>query len=67
MLAGIPGVRNIHDDVLIGGKDTQSHNETLKKVFDVCRDNNITNLRKGIFFQPEIKFYGLIFSEHGIQ
>ena len=66
-LEGIPGVRNIHDDILVTGKNVEDHNRNLKATFQRLRDSSLTLKRsKCSFSQKSIKFFGLVFSEDGI-
>ena len=66
-LEGIPGVRNIHDDILVTGKNVEDHNRNLKATFERLRDSGLTlKWSKCIFSQKSIKFFGLVFSEDGI-
>ena len=65
--AGILVIKNIHDDILVGGEGTKSHKENLKATFEICRAHNITlNLKKCEFGKTSVKFFGLRFSENGI-
>ena len=66
-LKGIPGVRNIHDDILVTGKNVEDHNRNLKATFQRLHDSGLTLKRsKCIFSQKSIKFFGLVFSEDGV-
>ena len=66
-LEGIPGVCNIHDDILVTGKNVEDHNRNLKATFPCLRDLGLTlKWSKCIFSQKCIKFFGLVFSEDGI-
>ena len=68
IIAPIPTcVKNIYDDVLIGGSTKEECQKNEKKLLDLFRKHNITiNLKKCSFCQPSVKFYGLIFSSDGI-
>ena len=60
-------MRNISDDIIVYGKDQQSHDLSLNKVLRQLNDNGITvNLLKFKFSMSEIYFLGFKFSEHGI-
>ena len=67
-IAQIPSrVKNIFDDVLIGGVTKKEYMDNLRKVFEIFRANNITiNLKKCVFLKPSVGFYGLVFSNVGI-
>ncbi|XP_014666499.1 PREDICTED: uncharacterized protein K02A2.6-like [Priapulus caudatus] len=41
-LEGLEGAKNISDDILVFGKDQESHNERLRKVMKRLREKNIT-------------------------
>ena len=64
-LEGILGVRNIHDDILVTGKNVEDHNRNLKATFQHLLDSGLTlKQSKCIFSQKSIKFF--VFSEDGI-
>ena len=66
-LRNIPGVLNIYDDIILGGKDTDDHVRTLKETFQVIKENNLSlNKKKWEFNKSPIKYFGLIFSSDGI-
>ena len=41
-----PGVLNIYDDIILGGKDTDDHVRTLKETFQVIKENNLSLNKK---------------------
>ena len=41
-LAGLPGVRNFSDDIIVYGKTHKEHNANLHKVFEHLRENGLT-------------------------
>ena len=58
----------IHDDLIIGSKDDESHNDALEQVMKAISLSGLTlNPPKCIFGVPEIKFWGLIVGEHGVK
>ena len=58
-LMGIPGCRNISDDIIIGGKDTAELLFRIRLVFKRLRENNLTiNRRKCEFLKREIIYMG---------
>ena len=62
-----PGIANISDDILIGGKDQKEHDDNLKKCLKILEDNNLTvNSRKCQISVPEITFFGHTISAKGI-
>ena len=67
VIAGIPGVKNISDDIYIGGKDEHEHDSRLRRVLQCLSDHNLTiNLPKCLFRVPEMIFVGHKFSKDGI-
>lgn len=68
LFAGIANAHLIHDDLIIAAKDIESHNLALKQVMEAIDRAEITlNPDKCMFGYKEIKFWGLIISEHGIK
>ena len=68
LLVGIKGVRNIHDDILVTGVDTQDHYRALSETFQRLRDAGLTLKRsKCEFEKPELTFFGLVFTKDGIR
>lgn len=67
VLSGIPGVRNISDDIVVFGKDQASHDRALREVFVRLRDRGLTlNPAKCVFSVPKLDFYGHTFSRAGV-
>ena len=67
ILAGIPGVRNIQDDIIVSGRTQEEHDERLKLAFKRLADRNITlRLDKCEFNKPTLTFYGFQFSKSGV-
>ena len=67
MLQGIPGVKNMSDDIIVFSKTHEEHEATIKKVMDRLREFNVTaNRDKCEFFKREITFFGHVFSDQGI-
>ena len=61
-LRNIAGVLDIHDDIIVGGEDTDDHVRALKATFQVIKENNLTlNKKKCEFNKSSIKFFSLIF------
>lgn len=47
VLAGLPGVRNIHDNIFIHGSTAEVHDERLRACLQRLREHNVTlNLAK---------------------
>lgn len=66
-LAGLPGVLNISDDILVYGKSTSEHHENLAKCLQRLREKNLTlNKAKCQFNTNTIEFFGHVFSAEGV-
>ena len=64
----IPMCLNQRDDILIGGRNIEEHNETLRAVFQRAEDYGVTfNLDKCQFGVEELEFYGYRFTKHGLK
>jgi len=60
----IPYCLNSRDDILIGGRSIEEHDETLRQVLKRASDYGITMNRPKCQFQvTEIEFYGYIFTD----
>ena len=61
-------IANISDDILIGGIDTQHHDENLRSCFQTLKENGITiNLKKCLFRKTEISSFGFKISSDGLK
>ena len=66
-IRGIPCVKNISDDIYIGGIDNDTHDQHLRQVFHQLYKNGLTiNLPKCQFRVPTMLFFGHVFSEKGM-
>ena len=66
-LAGLPGVMNISDDIIVFGKDEQEHKERLAKCLQRLREKNLTiNRSKCQFSKDSVEFFGHRFSAAGV-
>ena len=66
-LAGIPGARNISDDILVFGKDQADHDKQLALTLTRLQDKGLTlNREKCLFGVPELNFFGHKVSAAGI-
>lgn len=66
-ICGIPCVKNISDDIYVGGIDNDSHDLYLKQVFYQLHENGLTiNLPKCQFRVPSMLFFGHVFSGKGM-
>ena len=64
---GIPCVKNISDNIYVGGTDKDTHDQHLKQVFHRLQGNGLTiNLPKCQFRVPTMLFFGHVFSEKGM-
>ena len=67
VIQGIPRVKNISDDIYIGGFDNDDHDKNLVEVFRRLSENNLTiNPQKCEFKVPKMIFFGHQFSAQGI-
>ena len=67
LLRGIPGVKNLSDDIIIYERDQISHDSTLRSTLE--RQQNAgarLNREKCLFSVRELTFFGNIFSENGV-
>lgn len=68
VLHGLPGVKNISDDIIIFGKDQSDHDTNLHRVLTRLQDRRLTlNSDKCKFNVPEITFFGFNISAAGIR
>lgn len=66
-VAGISRVKNTSDDITVYGKTTKEYDQAPKRTFTRLKENGLTLYRKECSFdQPEIEFFGYIFSEKGL-
>lgn len=66
-LQGIPGARNISDDIIVFGSDQESHDRSLELTLSRLKSKGLTlNREKCIFSVPEIVFFGFKVSADGI-
>ena len=68
VLQGLPGVKNISDDIIVYGKDKSEHDNNLHGVLRRLQDRGLTlNSDKCMFSVPEITFFGFDISARGIR
>lgn len=66
-LQGIPGVKNLSDDIIIYGVSQEAHDDALRAVFKRLKDSGLTlNRNKCEFNKQHLEFFGFIFSADGI-
>ena len=67
LLTGLPGCKNISDDIKVFGKGQEEHNKNLRGVLQRLKENNLRlNKDKCEFSKTEIKFCH-IFSSVGVR
>ena len=64
-LSGIPGVSKLVDDILIVGDNVEQLLERIKKVFERCKEHDITLSDKKYQVGAEVKFAGFVVSDKG--
>ena len=63
LLSGIPGCKNVADDILVYGCTKDEHDRNLRLVLNRLKEHGATlNKDKCTFGQQSMKFYGHIFS-----
>ena len=63
----IPNAKNISDDVIIYGVNTEEHDKTLHAVLTRFKELNLTlKKEKCQFYMPRIEFFGMEFSADGM-
>ena len=66
-IRGIPWVKNISDDIYVGGADKDTHDRHLRQVFRQLQESGLTiNLPKCQFRVPTMLFFDHVFSEKGM-
>ena len=66
ILTGLPGCKNISDDIIIFGQSQQEHDENLQGLLEQLQQHDIClNKDKCSFSKSKVKFYGHIFSKNG--
>ena len=66
VLAGIEGVQNISDDVIVHGPTQKIHDQWLHAVLKRLRDRGLTLNQKCQFNMSKLVFMGIMLSEKGI-
>jgi len=66
-LAGIEGVDNISDNIIVHGPDQKTHDQRLLKTMERLRQHGLTlNADKCLFNVDRLVFMGILLSEKGI-
>ena len=67
VIKGIPGSKNISDDIIIHGVNREEHDKSLRGVLQRLREYNLTlNSSKCEFYKTSIEFFGQIWSQYGL-
>ena len=68
LLAGLPGVKHVHDNIFIHGSTSQEHLERLDMCLAHLKEHGITlNRGKCKFAMPKLEFMSTLYTRHGIQ
>ena len=68
VLSGIPGCRNIADDIIVFGKSKEEHDEALHNVLTRLLESGLTiNRSKCKFRKSSVDFFGFEVSDKGIK
>ena len=66
ILTGLPGCKNISDDIIVFGATTAEHDQNLYGVFTRLQQHDVRlNKEKCTFSMSKVTFYGHIFSSEG--
>ena len=66
-LAGIEGVENISDDIVVYGPQTETHKRRLHQTIERLQECGPSlNAEKGLFNTDRLVFMGMLLSEKGI-
>lgn len=61
-------IANISDDILIGGRDKEEHDNNVKICLEILKENGLTlNQEKCVWGVPEVTFFGHTLSAEGIK
>ena len=64
-ISDIPNAKNISDDVIIYGVNTEEHDKTLHAVLTRFKELTLKK-EKCQFYMPRIEFFGMVFSADGM-
>ena len=66
-MAGLKGVANIADELVVHGQDSEEHDRNLIKVLERLKERGLTvNAEKCTFRMTKVVFMGLLLTRHGI-
>ena len=64
----LPGIIAIYDNICVYGKNTTEHDSNLLKLMQTAQDHGLVfNSNKCSICQPQISFYGTIFTAQGMK
>ena len=64
----LPGVESVADDVLVHGKDQQTHDQNLRNLLERCRQTNVKlNKKKVKLSLRQVKYMGHILTDQGLK
>ena len=67
VLESCDGAYNISDDIIVGGRDQNDHDERLMAVLATLEDNGLTiNAEKSVFRMSKLRYMGHELSEKGL-
>ena len=67
-LAGLPGVLNVSDDILVYGSSHEEHLSNLKRLLKRIEEKGLTlNRSKCEFGKKKLEFFGHIFGDEGLR
>ncbi|XP_039314523.1 uncharacterized protein K02A2.6-like [Solenopsis invicta] len=67
VLQGVKNVINFIDDIVVTGANKEEHLKNLREVFKRLSEAGFKiNLKKSVFFQPEIKYLGHVINKEGL-
>nr|XP_022311305.1 uncharacterized protein K02A2.6-like [Crassostrea virginica] len=68
MLEGVEGAAAVMDDILIGGRDVEHHDQILRKVIERATKYNLKlNYDNCEIRQPQVSYVGHLITENGIK
>ena len=68
LLSGLPGVRNIKDDILVFGSTQEEHDVNLIRFLDRCLEIDLhLNPEKIRINCKSVPFFGMVLTEDGIK
>ena len=67
VVAGLPGIRKLVDDILVQAPDLKILNERIQALITRCREHNFTLSRRKLEIGEEVEFAGQMVSRHGVR